>query len=219
MARFVAPGVAHHITQRGTARQVVFRTRSDRRVYLEMLRAQARHEGLRILAYCLMSNHVHLMAVPRDEASLAVVLRRVHGRYAQYFNARHGRSGHLWQNRFYSCPLGPSHLWVARDYVETNPVRAGLAETAESYEWSSAAGRAVGQDRWRLLDPAEEMVGRNPNRPDAETQERLWHALRRATFAGQPLGDVAFESEMKQLRRERAEISARLRELATSTGG
>jgi len=133
-SRFVAPGVAHHITQRGVARQVVFRTRLDRRVYLGLLRDQARLAELPILTYCLMSNHIHLVVVPVEAAQLAEVLQRVHGRYAQYFNGRRARCGHLWQNRFNSCPLGPAHLWTALRYVELNPVRAGLVTLAEEYE-------------------------------------------------------------------------------------
>ena len=123
-ARFVAPGVAHHITQRGTDRQLVFHCRADRLTYLRLLRQQAALGGLPILAYCLMSNHIHLIAAPLEAESLAAVMQRVHGRYAQYLNARRGRCGHLWQNRFSSCALGPSHLWAALRYVEMNPVRA-----------------------------------------------------------------------------------------------
>jgi hypothetical protein len=71
-----------------------------------------------------MPNHVHLIAIPSDENSLAVLLRRVHGRYAQYYNAKAGRIGHLWQNRYFSCMLGPGHLVRALLYVDLNPVRA-----------------------------------------------------------------------------------------------
>jgi putative transposase len=96
----------HKATQRGTARQIVFRTRSDHRVYLHLLRDQASYTRVAILAYCLMPNHVHLIAVPPEEDSLALLLRRVHGRYAQYLNIRLERTGNLWQNRFYSCHKG-----------------------------------------------------------------------------------------------------------------
>jgi REP element-mobilizing transposase RayT len=152
VARYVAPGVAHDIAQRGTARQIVFRTRADRRVHLGLLREQASFLGLSILAYCLMSNHIHLIAVPPEEDSLAILLRRVHGRFAQYFNARQSRSGLLWQKRFYSCPLGPGHLWTAIRYAELNPVRAGLAVEPAAYEWPSASVHFAGLDTRRLLD-------------------------------------------------------------------
>jgi putative transposase len=109
----VTPGVAHHITQRGIDRQLVFRTRMDRLVYLGLLRDQARRADLPVLAYCLMSNHIHLIAVPLEGTQLAEVVQRVRGRYAQYLNGRRTRCGHLWQNRFGSCALGPAHLWTA----------------------------------------------------------------------------------------------------------
>ena len=169
IARFVAPGVAHHITQRGTARQLVFRSNSDRRVYLQLLREQAEFGKVSILAYCLMPNHVHLVAVPHEEDALAVALRRVHGRYAQYFNARCRRSGHLWQNRFYSCAMGVGHLWTAIRYVETNPVRSGMVGEAAEYEWSSAEAHCSGQDRWRVLD-----MGFYRESGGAETWRRLY---------------------------------------------
>src|SRR5580765_1223961 len=86
-----------------------------------------------------MSNHVHLIVVPNSAGALAQSLKQAHGRYASYWNARQSSSGHVWQGRFYSCPLDDSHLWKALRYVELNPVRAGLAATAEQWRWSSAA--------------------------------------------------------------------------------
>ena len=151
-ARFVAPGVAHHITQRGTERQAVFHSRTDRLTYLHLLREQSALGKVSVLAYCLMSNHIHLVAVPENAATLAEVMQWVHGRYAQYLNARRGRCGHLWQNRFNSCALGPKHLWAALRYVEMNPVRARLAATPREYAWSSAEAHWPGEDPWRIAD-------------------------------------------------------------------
>ena len=149
--RTVVPGVAHHCTQRGTDKRKVFFTDADRGVYLELLKEHSAEAGLRMLAYCLMPNHVHLVAVPERLDSLGVVFRRVHGRYAQYLNVRRGRSGHLWQNRFFSCALDGDHLSAALRYVERNPVRAGLVAEAESYIWSSARAHLTG-NRNALLD-------------------------------------------------------------------
>jgi putative transposase len=204
MARFVAPGVAHHVTQRGTSRQRVFLCRYDRRVYLELLREQARHTGTSILAYCLMPNHVHLIAVPADEDGLAVLLRRVHGRFAQYFNARRLRTGHLWQNRFFSCPMSSAHLWTAIRYVESNPVRASLAQSPSAYEWSSAEAHLSGIDRRGLLDMSffaqaggVEHWRRLFGEPE---EEQDYRPLRKATHAGQPFGDKEFTVSMLALR-------------------
>ena len=109
-ARWVLPGKPHHITQRGTGRQRVFYSRRDCCVYLEQLRVNAAAEHVLVLAFSLMTNHIHLVVVPPDEKSLAIAIRRTHGRYAQYLNTRKLRTGHLWQNRFFSCPLEDSHL-------------------------------------------------------------------------------------------------------------
>jgi hypothetical protein len=99
-----------------------------------------------------MTNHVHLIALPAREDSLSIFFRRVHGRYAQYYNACAGRSGHLWQNRFFACVLAPDHLWTALAYVERNPVRAGMVGRARDYPWSSAAAHITGHDEHDLLD-------------------------------------------------------------------
>jgi putative transposase len=91
-----------------------------------------------------MSNHVHLIAVPHTAVGMAQALKQAHGRYASYWNAHHSSSGHVWQGRFYSCPLDDSHLWKALRYVELNPVRAGIVEAAPQWRWSSAAAHCGG---------------------------------------------------------------------------
>jgi len=203
----VVPGVAHHVTQRGTGRQLVFYTRNDRLVYLRLLKENSERAGLRILAYCLMPNHIHLIVLPEEEESLAVALRRAHGRYAQYFNARKLRSGHLWQNRFFSCPLDESHLWTALRYVELNPVRASLAEEAGAYAWSSAAAHLTGTDARHLLAMPfwAEAGGASqwkelPTEADDETQIKR---LRRATYSGSPLGTKEFVEKIQQSIKDR----------------
>ena len=126
----LAPGVPHHITQRGNASRDVFDTDADRLVYLSLLGQYSILYPCSLVGYCLMSNHVHLIAVPHRADSLPALLRHTHGRYAAYLNARQGQSGHLWQGRYYSCPLEHAHLWMALRYVERNPVRAGMADSS-----------------------------------------------------------------------------------------
>ncbi len=197
--RRVLPGFPHHVTQRGTDRQIVFHTQRDRRVYLDLLREHSRQASVGILAYCLMTNHIHLIAVPEHEESLAVCLRRTHGRYAQYYNARRVRSGHLWQNRFYSCAMEESHLWAAIRYVELNPVRAGLVEQPAQFRWSSAAAHLSGRDATLLLDMGlwrhwggvtawSDLLAS----PDSESERKR---LRAATYSGQPLGSADFTNK------------------------
>src|SRR5215467_2995924 len=105
LARIAIVNIPHHVTQRGNARQFVLASDSERLVYLELLQRYVQLRELALLGYCLMSNHVHLIVMPRRENSLALALKDAHGRYAAYWNAAHHSSGHVWQGRFYSCPL------------------------------------------------------------------------------------------------------------------
>lgn len=129
----------HHVTQRGNNREAVFFGDEDRDTYLEFLERQGRRYGVRLLGYCLMTNHVHLVVVPLSPESLAKGLGRTHFLHTQHINRKRGRSGHLWQNRFYSCAVDEDHVLAVMRYVERNPVRAGLVSQAWGYPWSSAA--------------------------------------------------------------------------------
>jgi putative transposase len=130
--RVVAVNVPHHLTQRGNARQYILDRDEDRAVYLKLLRENIETYKVSLLGYCLMSNHVHLIVVPTEPDGLALAFRNAHGRYAAYWNAIRGASGHAWQGRFYSCSLDEAHLWAALRYTELNPVRAGLVSEPES---------------------------------------------------------------------------------------
>jgi len=191
------------VTQRGNNRQDVFFVDDDRRAYLAMLGRQSEKFGLRVLGYCLMTNHVHLIAVPQREESLAKAVGRTHFAYTQYVNRLHGRSGHLWQNRFHSCALDDEHYWAAMRYVERNPVRAGLVRRAWRYPWSSAAAHCGGRDDTGLLDLdawAEESVGWDWRAALREPQdERIVAALRLGTSRGRPLGSDSFISKLEHL--------------------
>src|SRR5579872_4231786 len=122
LARILSTDTPFHVTQRGNRRQVVFEDDTDRIVYLDLLRGNCLRHGLSVLGYCLMSNHVHLIAFPHRPAALPLAMKNTHGRYAAYCNARYASSGHLWQGRYYSCPLDTPHLWAALRYTELNPV-------------------------------------------------------------------------------------------------
>jgi len=199
MPRVVVPGVPHHITQRGNRRENIFFVRSDYRRYLRLLGEYATRHGLDILAYCLMPNHVHLVAVPAEVGSLAAVLKPVHLRYAQHVNRSQDWSGRVWQGRFYSCPLDAGHTAAAIRYVECNPVRAGLEPRAASYEWSSAAAHqglrrdrllATHIDRWVSVGDWSDWLA------EAEP-ERLVARLRLHTRTGRPLGVDAFVRDLE----------------------
>jgi putative transposase len=198
-SRCVLAGVPYHITQRGVNKSVTFSTEDDHQTYLRLLRDNLNNTGVRLLGWCLMANHVHLIAIPGREDSLAVLFRRVHGRYAQYFNARSGRTGHLWQNRFFGCCLSVSHLWRALAYVDRNPVRAGLVASAGDYRWSSAMAHLREKDSFELIDMQWwRTAGAQRDWPDfleCDDSEQS-AALRASTYAGRPFGEEHFIAEV-----------------------
>lgn len=191
-ARVVVPACPHHITQRGNNHQDVFFGDDDRRAYLDLVRDRCTAACVEMLGYCLMTNHVHLLAVPRDADSLAQALGRTHFAYTQYLNRRYGRSGHLWQNRFYSCVLDERHTWTALCYMERNPVRAGFVRRAWRYPWSSVAadvGEAADEsgllrlDEWRAaLTPTKWRPELTRDLDDAAVA--ALHALRASAGGG-----------------------------------
>ena len=201
-ARVIALDVPHHVTQRGNARQFILASDAERIVYLDLLRHYSSLHRLSLLGYCLMSNHVHLIVIPRQMDSLAAALKNTHGRYAVYWNAQHKSSGHVWQGRFYSCPLDLPHLWAALRYVELNPLRAGLAATPESYTCSSAAAHCGAAD----ADASLEMEMWNEcwtaaawrKHLAAGTSEEEMETIRQSTHTGRPLGSVEFIEQLSR---------------------
>lgn len=138
IARIALEGIPYHITQRGNGRQQVFFGDRDYSLYFDLLRSYCAEADLRVWAYCFMPNHVHLIAVPHRPNGMAFALGRTHADFARHFNLRRRTCGHVWQARYFSCPLDTAHLWRAMAYVERNPVRARMVEHAEQYPWSSA---------------------------------------------------------------------------------
>lgn len=133
IARVVVSEYPHHIIQRGNYRQNVFLDESDKRQYLSLIAEYSQKYHLKILAYCLMDNHVHFIGIPKNGNSMAKTFSVAHTLYSQYFNKKMKVSGHLWQGRFYSCVLDESHLIAAGRYVEQNPVRAGIVKKPVEY--------------------------------------------------------------------------------------
>jgi len=138
IARVVIPKIPYHITQRGNNKQDVFSDDSDRVRYLNLIYEYTDRYKVEILSYCLMINHIHFVMVPPKCDSLGLIFNQISRRYALYFNKKFDRIGHLWQDRYYSCPLDKDHLFEAIRYVENNPVKAGYVSSPKKYFWSSA---------------------------------------------------------------------------------
>lgn len=201
LARVIAPGYPHHVTQRGNYCQIIFEVAEDYRQYLEWLQEYCQKYGVAIWSYCLMNNHVHFVCVPDKEDSLSRTFNTLHMRYSQYANRRKGASGHLWQGRFYSSILDESHAYAAVRYVENNPVRAGLVIDAEDYEWSSARIhiRGIRDDlvsdecaHTLDIDDWKTCLREKDDRKDMET-------LRKNTMTGRPSGSDTFISKLENV--------------------
>ena len=192
IARVVLPGIPHHVTQRGVRSLPVFFSDRDRKDYLSSLAKEAKRHGLRFWAWCLMTNHVHLIVVPQGMDSLARGIGEAHKRYTRMINLRQGTRGFLFQGRFFSCPLDEGHLYAAVRYVLRNPVRAGIVDRPEDYRWSSAR-QLLG-----LTDQDPLVRDLCPLRNMGDWKESLGsdpadiNLLRKYTRTGRPYGDNAF---------------------------
>ena len=201
LARIVVPGIAHHITQRGNNKQDVFFVDQDKMEYLRLLKKHSLEFGLRVLGYCLMTNHVHIVGVPDEEESLAKAVGRTNFIYTQYVNRMHGRSGHLWQNRFYSCALDDRYFWTALRYTEQNPVRARMVRVPWTYPWSSAPAHTGQGDSTGLIDLAGwEKLSRGLDWKEFlrdGVEDDISKSFRTHYRRGRPLGSDKFISKLE----------------------
>ncbi|MCB2154650.1 transposase [bacterium] len=199
-ARIILPGKPHHVLQRGAAGETVFYEDIDRTTYLEHLARCAEEEQLDILAYCLLENRVHLVAVPKTEDSLAMTLRRTHSFYSRWLNAHLGRSGNVWGGRFMSSPLDNEWMLKAIRYVERLPVVETNLRKAERYAWSSAAAHC-GQREDDVLSKRLSLAKEVPNwskwlaekQPEEETM-----ALARTIKRNQAIGSPQFLGRLEK---------------------
>jgi len=183
-AREVVPGVPHHVIQRGNRKQSVFLQENDRLYYLRLLKKYGAHYGLKVWAYCLMDNHVHLVVVPSQPDSF-MAFRDIHRRYTYMVNSREGWTGYLWQGRFKSDPMDAPHVFAGVRYVERNPVRAGLVKKAENFRWSSAKFHVHGWksellERFYLQDEIKNWSD-YLSQPDKEDDLRLMRKGKKGT--------------------------------------
>jgi len=204
LARVVAPGYPHHVTQRGNRRQRVFFSQGDYAAYLELMAEWCGKCGVEVWAYCLMPNHVHLVVVPTTADGLRRGIGEAHRRYTRRINFRKGWRGHLWQGRFASFVMDEDYLLQAVRYVEINPVRAGLASKADAWPWSSAAAHAAGRDDALVkVGPVRRRV--LEHWPDwrryllGSSAEDLPTAMHRHEATGRPLGGRRFLEKLESL--------------------
>ncbi len=198
IARIIAPDYPHHVTQRGNRRQPTFFCEDDYLVYIDLMAQWCRHYHVDIWSWCLMPNHVHLIAVPRTTEGLARAIGEAHRRYTRHVNFREGWRGHLWQGRFASFPMDQQHLLATARYIEMNPVAANLVEHPQDYRWSSARAHLAGKDD-ELVKVAP-LLGLVPEWEDflSLSSEDELDRLHRHERTGRPLGNQAFVETLEQ---------------------
>jgi putative transposase len=205
--RLIIPDVAVHIVQRGNNRTQCFRTDGDFQVYLSELRRRSAKFDCAVHAYCLMSNHVHLLVTPARADGCTGMMKELSQAYAWYFNQRHERTGTLWEGRFRSCMAQSARYVLAcYRYIELNPVRAGIVPHPELYPWSSYAANC-GTAADTLVTPHAEFIAlasEERARPavyrallgDGLDRQAL-EAIRAATHGGYPLASGEFKGRLK----------------------
>ena len=192
MARVIAPGYPHHITQRGNRRQQTFFCDDDYHAYIDLTAEWCQRYGVAIWAWCLMPNHVHLIAVPSNENGLARAIGEAHRRYTLRINSREQWRGHLWQERFASCPMDENYLLAAARYIEMNPVAAQLVRHPGDYPWSSAGAHLAGvDDRLVKVEPLLALVPDWAKFLQLTSPEEV-ETLQRHERTGRPLGSDSF---------------------------
>lgn len=195
--RLIIPGVAVHVVQRRVDRSACFREDSDRFVYLSALRELLEKTHCSLHAYCLMTNHVHLLLTPTTEAGCGELMRDLGRVYVRYFNDRYARSGTLWEGRFHSCLVdSPDYVLSCYRYIERNPVRAAMVGEAAAYPWSSHRANAGTSDDPALTPHAAYAAlaseGQSPIAAyksfcASDEHAAFLTAIREATYMGYPL--------------------------------
>jgi putative transposase len=200
IARAVAAGFPHHIVQRGNNRADVFFDHADRAVYLFLLKTYSEKWNASILCYCLMTNHVHLLAKPSSEESLQKMMQGVALCYTQHINRKYLRTGRLWESRYQSCIVDQeAYLWAVARYIEQNPLRAAIAESPQDYPYSSAPAHfglqqdpVLGEYLFSEMQQNDYIEFIKSGIPDKQIKD-----IRQSSRTGRPLGRDKFVSDIE----------------------
>lgn len=197
-ARLVIPGLPHHIVQRGVRSMDIFDNDRDRSFYLHLLSEEAKRYKVIFNSWCLMTNHVHLIAVPENESSLARAIGEAHRRYTISKNQAAGVRGYLFQGRFSSCVLDDRHFIAATRYVEMNPVKAGMVTKAKDYPWSSCRYNLGIINHDPLIEkPVISTIVDDWDSFLRDGEKELDEKIRAGTKTGRPVGDNEFIANLE----------------------
>lgn len=200
ISRLIVPGHPHHVTQRGVRSMDIFPDDTARCSYLQFLSEESGRAGVQILSWCLMTNHVHFIAIPHESQSLARAFGEAHRRFTRMRNFCEKVRGYLFQGRFCSCVLDEKHLVAAVRYVERNPVKAGIVSHPGDYHWSSARFH-LGINESDMMVTDRTMLGLVfdwENLLLSEDEEDSVR-IRISTRTGRPAGDDEFAEKVKDL--------------------
>ena len=201
------PGLPYHLVQRGNNRQRCFRDPADYEAYLELWREKARWYGVRVHAYCLMTNHIHFVVSSDEGDAISNTMKVVGSRYAYHFNRRHRRTGTVWEGRHRSSLIDSErYLLTCYRYVELNPVRARMVDSPPEYEWSSHHLNASQNASWLTPHPVYLALGRKPVERAAALRALFDDAIadedialiRKATHYSVPIGDERFRRDIEK---------------------
>lgn len=209
LKRLYLQGCAQHIIQRGNNRQACFYHEADYKYYLHLLNKSARQYGVGLHAFVLMTNHVHLLATPKEELSVSRMMQSLGRSYVQYINYTYERTGTLWEGRYKSTLVDSDYycLVVSR-YIELNPVRAKMVEHPGEYPWSSFQSNGMGKEI-ELLTPHylyQELGSTKASRLNAYNHlfkdhitKKTIKEIREATNKGWALGSDRFRDEIEEV--------------------
>ncbi|MCK4743169.1 MAG: transposase [Sulfuriflexus sp.] len=219
LKRICLPGIPQHIIQRGNNRQVCFIDDNDFAAYAHWLDKYAKQHKVAIHAWVFMTNHVHLLVTPNTNEGISKVMQALGRDYVRYFNNKHGRTGTLWEGRFKSCVIDrENYLFTCQQYIEMNPVRAGMVENPEDYIWSSYGSSALGRKTalW-MPHPIYNLLGNSTtertNNYRAMFKQKLaantLSAIRTALNQGMVLGSNDFKQKIARLSGRRTSLLMR----------
>ena len=200
MTRVVVPGFPHHVIQRGNRRQKVFFNDDDYVQYLKFLDKYSSIFNLDILCYCLMPNHIHLIATPNNNAGLAQAIGETHRNYTRFINFREQWRGYLWQGRFSSYVLDERYLLSAVRYILLNPVKSKLVTRPWDYKWSSARHHMMLESNSLLKDDLlKGVVGDWKQFLDVHPKQDDSKLLQLHERTGRSLGGNAFINKLESV--------------------
>ena len=151
--RLALPGYPHHVIQRGNNRQPIVLDETDRKMLHSLWLEESQRQKVAVNAYVLLDNHFHMLLTPPSDEAMSLMMQSVGRTYVRYFNNRHKRSGTLWEGRYKSSLLdSEAYLLTCMAYIDLNPVRAGVAESADAFNWSSYK-HLIGQKIDKLVTP------------------------------------------------------------------